>query len=264
MQARDLTSDYGMPASVAVHGHGATRIVTLNRPASLNAVDAEMHRGLITLWDVLADDADVRSVVLTGAGKAFSTGGDFRMFKELLDDSEQVKEQTEGARQLILAMLRCRLPIVAAVNGPAVGLGSALATLCDLVLISDRAYLQDPHVPVGLVSADGGSLTWPFYISMLRAKEYILLGSKISAQEAAQIGLANRVVPHDDLMSEAFCVAGRLATLPPQAVQETKRALNMHLDAASKSVLDHAIPAEEASFSTPELRKNVAEFLTRS
>ena len=264
MELNDLTSHYGMPPSVKVEGRGAVRIVTLNRPESYNSVVADMHRGLIDVWAALAADPTARAVVLTGAGKAFCSGGDFQMFEGLLDDPAQVDIEIENARALVTAILRFKLPVVAAVNGAAVGLGSALATLSDLVLMSDRSYLKDPHVAVGLVAADGGSLAWPFLTSMLKAKEHILLGTKISPEDAVSLGLANRVVAHEDLVDEALSLAERLAALPPQAVQDTKRALNLHLEAMTTPVLDYAIAGEKASFSTPEFRAIVADFLKKS
>jgi enoyl-CoA hydratase len=259
----NLTSAYGLPDSVRVEAHGPVRVITLNRPEAYNSVVGEMHQGLIDVWGAIAADPDARSVVITGAGRAFSSGGDFTMFQELLDDPVQVQAEVDNAHLLVRTILAFKLPVVAAVNGAAVGLGCALATLSDVVIMSDKSFLQDPHVAVGLVAADGGSLAWPFLTSMLNAKEHILLGTRIVPDEAKSLGLANRVVAHDDLMSLALDYADRFAALPPQAVQETKRALNMHLEALISPVLDHAIAGEAASFSTPEFRAIVTKFLAK-
>jgi enoyl-CoA hydratase len=137
-----------------------------------------------------------------------------------------------NARLLVDQILACHVPVIAAVNGPAVGLGCSIAVSCDIVLIADTAYMADTHVNVGLVAGDGGVVAWPFMMSMLKAKEYLFTGDRIPAETAVQLGLANRVVPHDDLMAEALTLAGRLAEQPPQALQETKRSLNLHLQVA--------------------------------
>ena len=149
------------------------------------------------------------------------------------------------ARLLVDHILGCHLPVIAAVNGPAVGLGCSLAVSADIVLMADNAYLADTHVSIGLVAGDGGVVTWPFMISMLKAKEYLFTGDRIPAETAVEIGLANRVVPADSLMSEALLLAHRLAGEPAQALQETKRALNLHLQEAALRVLPYALSAED-------------------
>ena len=121
------------------------------------------------------------------------------------------------------------LPVIAAVNGPAVGLGCTIATACDFVLVSDKAFLADPHVQVALVAGDGGAITWPLSVGLLRAKQYLLTGDRISPEVAVELGLATRVVPADSLMDEALALARKVAALPPQAVQDTKAVLNQHL-----------------------------------
>jgi enoyl-CoA hydratase len=264
MTTVDLTARYGMPESVKVEGRGAIRIITLNRPETYNSVIEEMHHGLMLLWKRIADDPQARAVVITGAGKAFSAGGDFSMFEKIMDQPEVVRSEVEDGRTLVLEILDFPLPLVAAVNGAAVGLGCAIAGLSDLVVMSEKAYLRDPHVAVGLVAADGGSLAWPYMMSMLRAKEHILFGTKILAAEALELGLANRVVPAEELMSTALELAERLAALPPQAVQVTKKAMNLHLKAVTDPVLDYAIEGEIASFATPEFTEIVQTFNQRS
>src|SRR5690606_27743724 len=133
------------------------------------------------------------------------------------------------ARRLAGEMLDVAVPVVCAVNGPAVGLGCTVATLCDIVFMADGAFLADTHVSVALVAGDGGAVTWPALTGLLRAKQYLLTGDRVSATEAVDLGLANFVVPADRLMDEALAFAHRLAAQPPQAVQETKAILNQHL-----------------------------------
>ena len=133
----------------------------------------------------------------------------------------------DEGKTLVKSMLAIEIPIVGAVNGPAVGLGCSLASLCDLVLIAEDAYLSDPHVVLGLVAADGGAISWPYLTGLLRAKEHLFLGTRISAAEAVAAGLATRVSA--DPLTEAVELAHKLAELPPQSVRETKRLLNAGL-----------------------------------
>jgi enoyl-CoA hydratase/carnithine racemase len=161
-------------------------------------------------------------------------------------------------------MIRCRIPVVAAVNGPAVGLGCSVIALSDVVYMAESAYLADPHVAVGLVAADGGPLTWPLHTSLLLAKKYAFTGDRISAQRAAAIGLANHVCKDGEVLPAAIAAAKKIAALPPQAVQATKRALNLHVERSVLATIDFAMAAETASFDTPELRANVDRFLKRS
>src|SRR5699024_2286869 len=141
----------------------------------------------------LSEDREVRAAVLTGAGKAFSAGGDFAYLAEIAADEGLRRKTIAHGRELVLGMARCRVPVVAAVNGPAVGLGCSLVALSDMVYMAEGAYLADPHVQVGLVAADGGPLTWSLHMSLLVAKEYALTGARISAQRACELGLANHI-----------------------------------------------------------------------
>lgn len=243
---------YDMPEEIDVVADGSLRIITLNRPESLNAVNDPLHSGLAQLWNRLSEDQDARAAVLTGAGKAFSAGGDFAYLQELSQDAALRAKTIAHGREIVLGMARCRVPVVAAVNGPAVGLGCSLVALSDIVYIAEDAYFADPHVQVGLVAADGGPLTWPLQMSLLLAKEYSLTGAKISAQRAYEIGLANHVVA--DPMAEALAAAKKISELPKQAVESTKRMLNIHLERAVLASLDYANAAEDQSFQTEDFR----------
>lgn len=243
---------------------GAVRIVTLNRPEALNATNEALHHALIAVWRHLAEDPGARAVVLTGAGRAFSAGGDFVHFVELWDDRELRRKEIDGARRLLTEMTDFPLPVVAAVNGPAVGLGCNLAVCSDIVLIAESAFIADPHVGVGLTAADGGAPTWPLLMGMLRAKEYLLTSERIPAEQAVALGLANRVVPDAELLDQARLLAGKLAAQPAHAVQTTKRALNMHVKRAIAGVLEYALAEEFASFDTAEHQTLVRAFLERS
>jgi enoyl-CoA hydratase len=246
---------YDMPDEIDVQADGALRVITLNRPDSLNSVNDALHEGLAHVWARLGEDREARAAVITGAGRAFSAGGNFAYLDELRQDADLRAKTILHGREIVLGMARCRIPVVAAVNGPAVGLGCSLVALSDIVYIGEGAYLADPHVQVGLVAADGGPLTWPLQMSLLLAKEYALTGTRISAQRAVELGLANHAV--QDPLADAMACAKRIMELPRQAVESTKRLLNIHLERAVLATLDYANAAEEQSFQTEDFNNIV-------
>jgi enoyl-CoA hydratase len=161
-------------------------------------------------------------------------------------------------------MIRFPLPVISAVHGAAVGLGCSLTGLSDIVLLEESAYLADPHVSVGLVAADGGALTWPAMTSLLRAKEFLYTGDRISSSLAVEVGLANRVVADGSVLEEAMSLAARIARQPIQALMDTKRALNKHLERAMHDVLDFALAAESISSGSSVHRRIVDGFLEKA
>ncbi len=229
----------------------------------MNATNHALHKGIAELFPQLDDDTEARVAVLTGAGRAFSAGGDFSYLDELAKDPVLRRESLAHGRQLVTGMVRCRVPIIAAVNGPAVGLGCSLVALCDISFMAESAYLADPHVLIGLVAADGGPVSWPLLMSLQLAKEYALTGDRIPAARAAEIGLVNHVCADDSVVESAIECARRIAASPRQAVEDTKRVLNLHLERAVLATLDFALSAENRSFDSPELRANVDGFLKR-
>lgn len=240
------------PADLVATSHGPVRLIELNRPDQLNAMSEELHSALASVWDTLADDPEARVVVLTGRGRAFSAGGNFDIMTRVQRDRAFREQNVDEARRIITGMVRCPLPVIAAVNGPAVGLGCSLALLSDLVLIADDAYIADPHVQVGLVAGDGGALVLPLLVGLTRAKELLFLGDRVGAEEAVRLGIANRVVPKDKLLDEAMHLAMRVAALPARALRETKRAVNLHLEQAMNSVLEPALLAERDTMHDPD------------
>jgi enoyl-CoA hydratase len=252
---------YDVPDEIRVDSDGPVRIVTLNRPEMFNAVNKPLHHGFCWIWPQLERDPEVRAIVLTGAGKAFSAGADLAWQRQLIDLKELHRSSMQEARKIVKHMVECRLPIVAAVNGPAVGFGCSVALLCDIVLLAENAFLMDPHVGVGLVAADGGALAWPLMTSILRAKEYLFLGKRIPAQDALTLGLANRIVPKGKALDEGLALAHELARLPAQALQDTKRALNLHLERAFSGVLEYAISAETEAMNSADHLEQVQKFL---
>jgi enoyl-CoA hydratase/carnithine racemase len=248
---------------VLVDRSGPVWTVTLNRPDALNSFDAALHRAFNDVWREVEQDMDVRAVVLTGAGKAFCAGGNIEDFPILHKDFAIRRRTLRDARRVVAEMLDVHVPVVAAVHGPAVGLGCTLSTLCDVVVISEDTYLQDPHVAVALVAGDGGAVTWPHYTSLLTAKRYLLTGDRIPAQEAVRLGLATFAVPKDRVLDEAKAFAERLAALPHQSVQDTKALLNQHLRVSAAATLGYGLAAESQSHDTAEYQAVPEQFARR-
>lgn len=244
---------------IEITADGPVRVVTLARPDARNAVNEAMHNGLSRLWAELAEDPEARAIVLTGAGRSFCAGGDQDWMTVLREDPVRRTEIMAEAGAIVTGMLRCPLPIVAAVNGAAVGLGATLALLSDIVVLAEKAHLSDPHVSIGLVAGDGGAVVWPLVVGPHRARELLFTGDRIDAPTARALGVANRVVPGEDLMAEALAFAHRLAAQPPQALRDTKRAINLHLQPALERVLPFGIEAETRSFGTDEHRDALAD-----
>jgi enoyl-CoA hydratase len=244
-------------------GDDGVAVVTLNRPDALNAADEELHGAIASLWSQLAELPGYRAVVITGAGSAFSAGGDLSLLERMSGDVGLRSRIMAEAADIVRALASFPVPLVAAVNGPAVGLGCSLAALSDLVVMEESAYLADPHVALGLVAGDGGAITWPLNMGLQRVKEWLLLGGRISAAQALEFGLANRVVPDGQSVPEARKLAQRLAKLPPQAVRETRRILNQPLVARVEAALDDIMDAESKSFDEPAFREGLARLLAR-
>lgn len=254
---------YGLPDEIVVTADGPIRIVTLNRPEFLNGMTRVMHQALARVWTHIADDSDARAVIVTGSGSAFSAGGDFGYMQENIADADLRVATINEARAIVRGIIRCPLPIIAAVNGPAVGLGCSVAVLADLVLLSDKSFLADPHLRMGLVTGDGGMI-WPALVGLSRAKEYLFLGERILPDKAVELGLASRVVPADELMAEALSLARRLCGIPPQALQDTKRGLNAYVESQLENAFEIAFAAEELSMASPEHSDAVTAALNKS
>jgi len=255
---------YDLPDELAVEADGPVRTVVINRADELNCVNENLHWALANVWRQLASDTDAKAVVLTGAGRAFCAGGDLNWITTFLDDPVARDESIREGAQIIEEMLRFPLPIIAAVNGPAVGLGCSIALLSDIMLISDEAYLADPHVAVGLVAGDGGAALWPLLSPIMRSREYLYTGDRIAATTAVELGLASRRVARDDLQTEARTLADRLAAQPAAALQGTKRIVNMYLSQVLGGPLQAGFAAEVATMQTDEHRQKLLAFQQKS
>jgi enoyl-CoA hydratase len=237
---------------------GDVLTVTIAHPTSpVNAVDDALHRDLTALFAALRREREARAVLLTGRGRAFSAGGDFAWFPELQEPARMEALRLD-AKQLIWDLVDVEIPIVAALNGPAMGLGASIALLCDVILMADTATIGDPHVKVGIVAGDGGAAIWPLLVGPARAKQYLLTGDPLSAVEAERIGLVNRVVPAADLQREALALATRLAAGAPLAVRYTKLAVNKLVKDALNVAFDTSTALELVTFRSEDHQEALA------
>jgi enoyl-CoA hydratase len=232
--------------------------VAIDHPTSeLNAVDGLLHDEFARLFRELKREDQARAILLIGRGRAFSAGGDFDWFPSL-DDLEKLEHLRRDAKQMIWDLLDVELPIVVALNGPAVGLGASLALLSDVIFMADTATLSDPHVRVGIVAGDGGVAIWPLVLGPARAKEFLLTGDAVGAEDALRMGLVNRVVALDGLEAAAFEFAQRLAGGAPLAVRYTKQAINKLVKQALNLAFDTSTALEIVTLQSEDHREALA------
>jgi enoyl-CoA hydratase len=232
--------------------------ITFNRPDRLNALDPA---ALLEFMDVLVEvdrDPGTRAMVITGAGRAFTAGGDIKSFGSAPDH-----RVNRRGWHLVHRMLEIEKPMVAMVNGPAMGLGLTIALLCDAVIAADDAVLGDPHVQLGAVAGDGVAVVLPFVIGPHRAKELLMTGRNVSGQEAAEMGMINRSVAATELSSTTYALAEELAAQPAYAVRATKMVVNRYVRWMADQVLDVALAYEEISRGLPEYREAVEKWKNR-
>lgn len=249
--------------TLALSRAGRVMRITLNRPEVLNAVNLAMHDELAEVFDFAAKDAHSDIIVLTGAGHAFSAGGDLDHMARNAAQPELFDHEIKVARRIVMNMLDIGKPLVCRLNGHAVGLGATLALLSDVIFAADSAKIGDPHVAVGLVAGDGGAIVWPLRIGFARAKEYLLTGEIMSAEQARDCGLVNHCVPAGELdaVVDAFCA--RLLRLSPLALRGTKQLINMELKRIVGCVLDAGLALEAASVRSPAHRAAVEALRAR-
>jgi len=236
---------------------GRLLTVTLNRPDALNGVNEQMHIDLVNVLSFVADDEHSDVVVLTGAGRAFSAGGDFAYMAETLQNPERFDVDVRRAKRIVYAILDLEKPLICRLNGHAVGLGATLALLCDVVFAAEHAKIGDPHVNVGLVAGDGGAFIWPQRIGYALAKEYLMTGELVPAPKAAQIGLINHCVPAAELDAKVDAFCERLLNGSTNAIRWTKVAVNMELKRIAHAVMDAGIAYEAVTVRSADHREAV-------
>jgi enoyl-CoA hydratase len=230
-----------------VERDGAILRVTLDAPDKLNAIDLALQTALLELFQDLRADRETAVVVLTGAGRAFSAGGDLAHNLSVRADPVLIKQEFDLARRFVNTLLDVEQPIIARIQGDAIGLGATLALFCDLTIAADTARIGDPHVRVGLVAGDGGAIAWPMLVGTARAKQYLLGGDLVPAPEAQRIGLVNFCVPADELDALVDHWARRFATSARHALQWTKATINIGLKDQALKMLDAGLAYEMSS-----------------
>ncbi len=236
--------------------HGVL-LITINRPEKYNAADEELHGELARVWNDVAADPETRVAVITGAGKAFSAGGDLAMVEQMAGDYDRVSHMLKEMSELVYNMINCDKPIVSAINGVAVGAGTVAALLADVAIVAEDARIGDGHVKLGVAAGDHAAIIWPLLAGMAKARYYLLTGEMITGAEAERIGMVAKALPKDQVLDEALRVADQLATGSQPAIRLTKRVLNNWLRAAGPT-FDQSAAYEMLTFMGPDVIEGVA------
>ena len=252
--------DFSSYKAIRFRRDGHVLHATMDRPDTLNAVDPEMEDDLARIFGDIGTDAETRVMILTGSGRAFSAGGDIEHMQTIIERPELFLDSMSRSKALIHSIIDCPKPIIAKVNGAAIGLGATIALFCDLIIAANHAKIADPHVKVGFAAGDGGAVIWPQLIGYARAKEYLLLGDTLTGEEAARIGLINRAVPAEQLDEVVDGYAQRLAGGAARAIQWTKLSINIGLKQLATSILDASIAYEALSNGTKDHQEAVNAF----
>jgi enoyl-CoA hydratase/carnithine racemase len=235
--------------------HGVV-LITINRPEVLNATNDRLHWELTQVWLTLDADDDARVAVVTGAGRAFSAGGDLAMVEANARDPKRLARMVREASDLVYNMINLDKPVVSAINGVAVGAGLVVALMSDISIMSESARFTDGHTKLGVVAGDHAAILWPLLCGMAKAKYYLLTSDFIDGKEAERIGLVSLCVPADQLMGRALDVADKLALGSQQAIRWTKRSLNNWLRMAGP-IFDQSIALEMLTFMGEDVREGL-------
>lgn len=267
-------ADQPLEEQVQHRVEGRVAWITLNRPEVRNAITPDQRERVIALLDEASADLAVGAVVLTATGEGFCTGADLRAGRDrapapkpegaperIMGDAARMIRR--GAQRLVSAVLDCEKPVVAAVNGTAAGIGAHLAFACDLVVAAEGVRFIEVFVRRGISPDGGGAYLLPRLVGLQKAKELIFFGDDLPAEEAARIGLVNRVVPRDRLEQEAAELAGRLASGPSKAIGMAKWLLNRSFDSDRRTAFDEEAWAQELIVGTADSREGLAAFAER-
>ena len=235
--------------------------IRLCRPELMNRIDMQLHRELGDVLRVVAGDAQVLALVLSSTGRVFSAGGDTKVMLEAAANMAQRMTLLDEGRQLFRSFADFPKPLVVALAGNAYGLGASLILTADAIVSSPAIEFSDPHVHMGLVAGDGGTVAWPSAMGMVRAKRHLLTGDPMTAAEAYRMGIVTDLVDQpEQVLAAAHALARKMASLPPLAVQLTKRALNKVMMARADEALDLAMYLEGVTFGSEDLLEAVAAF----
>ncbi len=233
--------------------------ITLNKPERLNALDSDGHRELAEVWREVDTDPDINAVILCGAGRGFSAGGDFAMIEEMIDDFDARARVWREARDLVYNIINCSKPIVSAIHGPAVGAGLVAALLADISIATKTAKIVDGHTRLGVAAGDHAAIVWPLLCGMAKAKYHLMLCEPLTGAQAEAIGVVSLSVEEGELQAKALEVAQRLAAGAPSALRWTKYALNNWLRQAGPT-FDASLALEFLGFTGPEVKEGVAAY----
>src|SRR5215469_11281976 len=236
---------------------GNITLITLNRPEVLNAAHEAMHSELATIWADLSRDEETRVAVVTGAGRAFSAGGDLAMVERQIGNYDLVTRMLSEMSDLVYNLANCEKPVISAINGVAVGAGLVVALLADISICASDARLGDGHVRLGVAAGDHAAIIWPLLCGLARAKYYLMTGEMVTGEEAERIGLVSKALPKDEVLTEAFRVANHLATGPQLAIRLTKRALNGWIRNAGP-IFDQSAAYEMLTFMGDDIKEGLA------
>ena len=237
-------------------------LITMDRPEKYNAADAKMHSELARVWTEVSADPRTRVAVITGAGKAFSAGGDLDMVRQMAGNHDRVAHMLSEMSDLVYNIINCEKPVVSAINGVAVGAGTVVALLADISICAEDARLGDGHVNLGVAAGDHAAIVWPLLCGMAKARYYLLTGEMITGAEAERIGLVSKAVPRDQVLDEALRVASGLAEGSQLAIRWTKRALNSWLKMAGP-IFDQSAAYEMLTFMGPDVIEGAAALTER-
>ena len=236
--------------------HGVL-LITIDRPEKYNAADEQTHTELARVWKDVSADPRTRVAVITGAGKAFSAGGDLAMVERMAGNYDAVTHMLTEMSDLVYNIINCDKPIVSAINGVAVGAGTVAALLADVAIAAEDARIGDGHVKLGVAAGDHAAIIWPLLAGMAKARYYLLTGEMITGAEAERIGMVAKALPRDQVLDEALRVAETLATGAQQAIRLTKRSLNNWLRQAGPT-FDQSAAYEMLTFMGPDVVEGVA------
>ncbi|HEY6934944.1 MAG TPA: enoyl-CoA hydratase/isomerase family protein [Marmoricola sp.] len=232
-------------------------LLTLDNPEKYNAADEQMHNELSRVWRDVAADPETRVAVVTGAGKAFSAGGDLGMVERMAGDHARVSHMLSEMGDLVHNLVDCEKPVVSAINGVAVGAGLVVALLADISVCAEDARLGDGHVRLGVAAGDHAAIIWPLLTSMAKARYHLMTGEMLDGREAERIGLVSKVVPRAEVLDEALRIADGLGRGSQTAIRWTKRALNGWVRQAGP-IFEQSAAYEMLGFLGPDVLEGVA------
>jgi 2-(1,2-epoxy-1,2-dihydrophenyl)acetyl-CoA isomerase len=253
-----------MSEAVKLERHGAVAVLRLDDPSAMNALSPAVKAGMEKNVLTLIGDASVRAIIITGTGKAFCAGGDIRAMQAVEGrKAPAVRTRMQEAHAWARALLDCDKPVIAAVNGAAVGGGLALALLADLIVASREAYFMSGYSKLGALPDLGLLQTLPWAIGSLRAKEMILLNRRYTAEDAVAIGLANRAVAPERLMPEALAMAEEIAAGPGPMLSMSKVMMKRAYQASVEEFFEREAIAQGVAFGSAEFNEGVEAFLSK-